>query len=44
MHAVTAAHQAAADAERALLGAERDRARRAEDELAAARAKYGGEL
>ena len=36
---LTAAHQAALDAERALLGAERARARRAEDELDTARAK-----
>jgi colicin import membrane protein len=34
---LAAAHQAALDAERALLGAERARARRAEDELAATR-------
>jgi hypothetical protein len=36
---LSAAHQAALDAERALLDAERARARRAEDELAAARTK-----
>ena len=36
---LSAAHQAALDAERALLDAERARARRAEDELDAARAK-----
>ena len=36
---LSAAHQAAVDAERALLDAERARSRRAEDELAAARAK-----